>query len=1402
MTNKLKALLLSLLLICSDGFGGNLHVFYEQNGDCYVLVGNGEHRGVYALNNLTTDSYTWMYDPELSYGISAGQWWTGTANETSPSFIEKRLYTFSAKDNPGTALDGVEVARRVIPRGDSGVYGYDPPYIVHRAHSSPTSSPTGLGNHTHTDYCRSLDRFFTPSDIPCTERPVSAGGDLYWVTAGVDWYHARDYNVYSNWTYGTGGWCHRVVKEHLTEYTRDLKLQAMNINNKRSPLRDEALCGDVARVTTNTEGTAETLGECVDGCIRAQPNVQLPGIPSPILALAYSSQVKRSYLYNRPYGGTDYTILGQGTGDTLIGQGGNLTCNFIGISTKNSDSNYVYLLGSDVINGWMRDANCPAAMYINNPEDLACVAVSDQWWQTGGIVYAYDSRKGKVYSFVRVEGGRSGPPDEIDVHFDGIMPDKIGADGFGNLYVLKTELDPPNTSNFGKDGTETSKEYIFTYENERHYVAKYRQTVYKAIYKRPYGLDTNFSRINNRIPIGFNEYEREFITVDNNIDSPKIWTSNLIRTRYDGDGNNIRTELAVINVPTPPDPANVDAIADCCGPMDLTSTGFVKASPDNDDGSYSSTRNIFFIVENAPYYDANGVNVTGSTEDEDGDGAIGCFPNTIDESSVVFHWRIVKTKDRFGKTINPGDQDYLVLDTVGDYLLVFPSLLEGEFDVGVKVEYRYYDYTKLKVGALASEKYTCLWPKADQSPLVARAAGRIVRDGFSWEHIKQTWKEPPESPDGKGVIMSSLNYDVENSYLPAPSSEDSSLTKTYFVMDGDSLCKKVDNSGNIISGGVNRWGLKLRETKTNTDKGLDRISVIMNETPPDPNDPNMIPDTLKWVDNLQVSWRSELKKGDEIIFSKSLALENFNLTTEQLKELMPMPSDPLRYKITASVSRQYSYMVYVRYPTRQINYGGELTWEYKTERVPVVVRVSINGESEVCITDNSGPSLYQYNAEENADSRVVPGYKMIYANKTGRENKSTAFLKASTGETIEDWNSDTSLVFYVCDNNPMANYTGARAVGNSSGDKDKYHLTSTNTLRPSFNINSRQAVLHYDTATGIMPTSALKNQYTFKPTVVEDETELRSVGLVPSKALSYVKYVIPASCMKHFSNIEGISNARLPFNYANNTNGYQNYKFGLSWLESCNASYNVLDNETAVVGSDKKDYFVGTIVIKDNDRPNIFVSGFQDRFPNMGDKFMVPTVVVDKNWFEPENNESFTTTPDIAKWFLTVDDKSNGPKDWFLANTFGGDIKSSFSFKKPAEALITIFRDNTHDESSNLNKDCRLLTDVPVLFKYVMIENAGTPKCKSFTLYNYDTKEKLADGLAEEAIQYVFRKAGKYYVELMVEDDAKDWPSNDDAIENPTNAVATPMERTLRAYFEVLNTRFDYRILERGINEK
>ena len=99
------------------------------------------------------------------------------------------------------------------------------------------------------------------------------------------------------------------------------------------------------------------------------------------------------------------------------------------------------------------------------------------------------------------------------------------------------------------------------------------------------------------------------------------------------------------------------------------------------------------------------------------------------------------------------------------------------------------------------------------------------------------------------------------------------------------------------------------------------------------------------------------------------------------------------------------------------------------------------------MNDGSQPVIGNIGSLKHFGSLIVPGYKMVYANgpayktiknKTDIKNikatGSTVFINASTGETIERWNPNTWMIFYVCDNNPMANYTGTQAVNTNTKD--------------------------------------------------------------------------------------------------------------------------------------------------------------------------------------------------------------------------------------------------------------------------------------------------------------------------------------------------------------------------------
>ena len=106
-------LILGILL--AGGTAWALHPFYEQNGDCYLLVGDGAKRGVYALNNLSSGVPNLLYDPYDAYGLTASQKWDPIANKSI-----KELFTFAGTETGLTPLSGM-VARRVMTQASSNV---------------------------------------------------------------------------------------------------------------------------------------------------------------------------------------------------------------------------------------------------------------------------------------------------------------------------------------------------------------------------------------------------------------------------------------------------------------------------------------------------------------------------------------------------------------------------------------------------------------------------------------------------------------------------------------------------------------------------------------------------------------------------------------------------------------------------------------------------------------------------------------------------------------------------------------------------------------------------------------------------------------------------------------------------------------------------------------------------------------------------------------------------------------------------------------------------------------------------------------------------------------------------------------------------------------------------------
>ncbi len=1457
-------LILTMWANCAMAQTPALHPFYEQNGDCYVLVGEGAARAVWALNNLVTGLPSVpLYDPSDAYGITAAQKWNTLLLKS-----DKDLYTFAGNESPSVSMNGQLAPRRIVMNSTTNIYGFSevPPATVHRFHGAPSAGPTGRGNHpTWT-----INSLFGGVDYPCNTVPaaVATMPGFHWYPMGTGFYHAADVVVWSNWTYGganrralnnpppaneqynqvtdgspptqgpwaaccagnrpgngwiLGGWVRRMIRENLWGVYRDLKLYKYRID---SGATSSTYDRDVANVLARVTGTMDMNGECCDGCIARVDGAAMPGVPSPYLSCVYSAIVDRSYIYRRDQGATSFTLMGSNTDDQILGDGGDLTCKFLGISSKSALGNYVYLLGINQINQWLTDANAPLSMRL---AELTDVAVSDQWWQTGGVIYAYDASKGYVYCFVRNEGGTNGIPLEINVDDGGPLPDRIGADGFGSLYLLKTENEPVATSTF-IDGNEDRRFANGTMAGGIPlFRAEYTQNVYKSVFKRDY-YTGNIERLNNRVVLGTNKYVRDYITADDNIDSPKLWVSPLIQLAPIVDAN-IRTELAVINSPTPPRPSNLDALTDCFGPLVSDTTGFVPATPDAN-GDLTDDNDYWFMVENAPYFDANEVNVGNVGTDMNGNGRIGQFPNTIQRSSVAYYWKVIQTHDRFGAELSVPS---VILDmetdgVSGDYLFLFPPGA-GKFRVGVKVAYRYYDYRDLPVGALSGSKGSVLKPMPPAAPLIAEGDVGDT-ENYSWSNVSIKQVPPVISPEDRGVIMSgvyrtanpvdgmlsnfkpgplALGFGCNNSAYHNESCGHIHCTHTFptatplppttFILDGHSLVPTDVTQNADLTWSVNYadppayWGLQLRDSNMNLQNGINRIASMTSVDPPIPDDPKLIPGSVQWVGGLSVTWSSELKRGAEVIIDKQLNTTQEVLTLTQLRQLFPVPSEPASYTLSVDFRRTYRYEIYQEV-WRQV--GPTLVREIRP--VPRVVNMRIWSDAEILVTDNTPPALTYFNPYSDlANTAVRPSTDAFFVNRE--------IMYGTTGETLAQTHSPpmanpVELVLVVADNNPMANTTF------SNRGSDIYHGTVP-TIGPRLRINhnfaNQLATFTYDTVMGIVPPdiapaartpdqNAMCMRYSSGNAsskligdFVDDSSELDALTQTTgnyNKSFSYRVYKINRDDLIHFSRkmvkvgtnpweYSGDWQADMHHSRANNATGYKNLTFGLAWREACYSASNNLSVAPQQIGQ---------IVVRDNDRPNIFITANQDKYP--GSAFYSPTKIAPAPEVMPPSWVRFSLPGMIQAEF-------NGPEEWNLVDN--------------SAAFHVDFRLGSPVNNQIFPASFSLEVDVPVRFDALVADNVGSVATVSFRLLDAGDNI-LVDGMfaGNLPMQYVFRQPGRYRVVLEVSDNAVSWPADPMAYapDAPVGADpgVTPLvnRRKVEAYFDVVPTRLDFRVIERN----
>jgi len=444
--------LLTVVVMPPQGFA--LAPEYERNGECYLLIGQGPValKGVFRLNNPEKAKY---FDP-------AKHLFTPNNTFSFAVDLNRVIYTFTEAVDAGFSLLSNKLKRQVLDSGSTNHADYGYHAYFHYDHRS-----WGAGSNVYRvgPVGRSIQGSSSfKSAGPGSSIATPAGNPLPTFTGaltldkytGKNWYEIPNGAWYSSWKTGSaiGGFSTFYVvfgdKEEGKAHNWTLFTWDPDNLNLDAPVYTSN-AGKVVATSYDKKITRQIFAGCLDGCGGASGSGS--GVADEMTNdLAFMPPIKaqpsRTYFYSRPkyQAGAEITLNGSlytpGASNPLIGLPDSIDTLWIGVSMRNVSSDYVYALGTSVIKDWYKQATGADASAM----DISAVAVSNQWNQEGGIIYAYDSAGKMIYKFQRQE--KSGSPISKEryqalsmasvLSSVGASPnsviDDIKADGFGSMY--------------------------------------------------------------------------------------------------------------------------------------------------------------------------------------------------------------------------------------------------------------------------------------------------------------------------------------------------------------------------------------------------------------------------------------------------------------------------------------------------------------------------------------------------------------------------------------------------------------------------------------------------------------------------------------------------------------------------------------------------------------------------------------------------------------------------------------------------------------------------------------------------------------------------------------------------------------------------------------------------------
>ncbi|MDD2997814.1 MAG: hypothetical protein PHV05_02060, partial [Candidatus Riflebacteria bacterium] len=571
-------------------------VEYERNGECYLLIGHNdaEFRGVYRLNNPSGEADgnpvgKKLFDPQSSYGISVN--------------LDRKVYTFSENKTSTYTLGDWKLERLLKTPGGVGLWGahcdtrksyyVSTENITHNQSGKPvytTTGPMGSNNNNLSDDPQNVawtswntgivkptkketNRwYFQKTQVLCDQNCIYTNGlkDAFWLYfVNVDsngygkipndsWWQSQDPDPSGR--PGNLFYWDRVYRK-FTYYNLNYWNKPMGIWSSTKPIygEDAGVADSVYDEIVKRSRISACLN-CV--CVNGSGDQDFSATPK-FISLAMSP-FGRMYLYSRTQNSTtDGEIRINGTAidpasGNIRGNVNDTTTQWVGVSARSKSDDFIYLLGTNLIREWLKKYNIkPSTLNITS------VAVSDQWWLEGGIVYAYDADEGAVYKFIRNDKAGNdtckSTPQKIDI---GKGVDGIKADGKGDLYFAKTTQAPATASGLGWPNLYTF--YFYQIYGGRAYAyAYYKQAVNKTVFCQKDGAISYF-QVGDGVHIGNNIYRRAFSVpqagytgikmsnIEKKASEPGwVWQTGYVQVSAVTDP--ALTQLGVINVARPPE---------------------------------------------------------------------------------------------------------------------------------------------------------------------------------------------------------------------------------------------------------------------------------------------------------------------------------------------------------------------------------------------------------------------------------------------------------------------------------------------------------------------------------------------------------------------------------------------------------------------------------------------------------------------------------------------------------------------------------------------------------------------------------------------------------------------------------------------------------------------------------